>query len=177
MVAQMPLDGLDVSLGDARLVEMDLGPVTLLSAGQDSDLAQALQAAHGLSWPAPGGVVEQGEARILWFGLGQALLIGIVPNPSLGDHAALTDQSDAWAAMALSGPNARSVLVRLTPLDLRDGAFAVGRTARTMLQHMGCSLTRTGADAYLILVMRSMAASAAHDLTDAMAMVAARQTT
>ena len=177
LVARTPLDDLVFDHGDTRLAEVDLGPLTCLSARRDvGALGSALEAAHGVVWPAPGATAVSGETRIIWFGVGQAMLKGVSPAGGLAEHAALVDQSDAWAAMELSGAGARTVLARLTPIDLRDGAFAEGRTARTLLQHMGCSLTRTGPDTYLILVMRSMAGSAAHDLTRAMETVAARAT-
>jgi heterotetrameric sarcosine oxidase gamma subunit len=52
--------------------------------------------------------------------------------------------------------------------------FEVGHAARTMLGHMSCLLLRVEADRFLVLVFRSMAASATHDLDRAMRMVAAR---
>ena len=88
--------------------------------------------------------------------------------------AALTDQGDAWAAVEIAGTDARDVLARLVPLDLRLSVFEVGHAARTMLAHMSCLLMRTAEDRYVALVFRSMAASAAHDIERAMRMVSAR---
>ena len=86
----------------------------------------------------------------------------------------MTDQSDGWAALELSGEGARDVLARLTAVDLRDGVFPVGTTARCQLVHMSMSLTRVDAARWLILVFRSMAGSAATEIRHAMAGCAAR---
>lgn len=176
LIAKTPLDGLDETRGTTRLREVDPGPITSLApgpAGADA-LDRALLDAHGLGWPAPGDSLAAAGVRILWSAPGQALLTGTAPGDALGEVAALTDQSDAWAAMEVSGPQARDVLARLVSVDLRDGHFAVDATARCQLVHMNCSLTRVSAETWLILVFRSMARSAASEVLHAMAAVAAR---
>ncbi len=90
-------------------------------------------------------------------------------------HAALTDQSDAWAMVRLEGAAAEDVLARLVPVDLRQSVFKRGHTARTMLQHMAVSITRISGEAFLILAFRSMAGTLVHDLETAMKGVAARR--
>ena len=72
-------------------------------------------------------------------------------------------------------PGLEPVLARLTPIDLRDSAFPKGATARTVIGHMTGSITRTGADTYAIMVFRSMAKTAVHELERAMRGVAARK--
>jgi sarcosine oxidase subunit gamma len=59
-------------------------------------------------------------------------------------------------------------------VDVRRAQFPPGHAARTMLHHMTCTLMRTGDDAFEIMVFRSMAATAVHDLGTAMRSVAAR---
>ena len=98
-------------------------------------------ALQGLGWPAPGQVIAQGSARAQWFGLDLALLIGAAPEAGLARHAALTDQSDAWAVLRLEGAGAGDVLARLTPLDLRESVFGTGRTARA--PRAGCGPHRS----------------------------------
>jgi sarcosine oxidase subunit gamma len=123
--------------------------------------------------PAPNGVVAlEGGGRMLWSGLGQALILG--PAPTAVPHAAVTDQSDAWAVLRLEGMGAGAVLVRLTPLDLRASAFPPGTCARSLLGHVHALFEREGTDAWRILVPRSMTGSVVHDLTEAMRGVAAR---
>ncbi|OYX42001.1 MAG: hypothetical protein B7Z02_13685 [Rhodobacterales bacterium 32-67-9] len=140
--------------------------------GKDRAVAAALKAL-GLGWPAPGRSVAKGEASCLWTGRGQAFLIGADPA-GLAGIAALTDQSDGWARMQLAGPGAEAVLARLVPLDLSAAAFRVGAAARTGLNHMMLVLSRPTAESFDLMVFRSMAASAVHEIRQSMAACAAR---
>lgn len=165
-----------LSIGKLTATETELGPLTSVMPfkGQSAALAAAFEAAHGLAWPAPNAATSAGGARAIWFGVNQVLLTGVAADISLAALAGLTDQSDAWCAVTLDGPGAEDVLARLCPVDLRASAFGEGRTARTLVAHMNGSVTRIGAQAFLILVFRSMAATLAHDLSEAMETVTAR---
>ncbi len=175
LVSKAPCAGLlPIEIGWVRLDETDLGALTSLSPYKDKqkELSDTLSAAYGVVYPAPNQSDVAEQAQILWFGRDMALLAGVVPEAALGAHAALTDQSDAWAAVILSGPEADSVLARLVPIDLRLHAFPNGRTARTLLGHMNVSITRTDANAFQILVFRSMAGTLVHELSEVMETVA-----
>ncbi|MFB9149635.1 sarcosine oxidase subunit gamma [Roseovarius ramblicola] len=165
-----------VAAGAMRLTEESPGRVTVLAAlnGQGAALGRALAQAHGLGWPAPGEVIAGAGGAVRWFGPEMALLIGPEPGEGLAKHAALTDQSDAWAVLRLEGAGAAAAMARLTPLDVRESVFGVGRTARTEVAHMAGAVTRTGAEAFEIMAFRSMAASLVHEVTLAMRRVAAR---
>ncbi len=91
----------------------------------------------GLAFPAPNPSARRQSARLVWTGRDQAFLMGADPAP-LAAHAALTDQSDGWAGLALEGAAAVDVLARLYPLDLR--AMPVGSAARAPLNHMSSVL-------------------------------------
>jgi len=88
--------------------------------------------------------------------------------------AQVVDHSDAWAIVRIDGTDAAAVLARLTPIDIRDGVFKNGHTARTLVAHMTASITRVGVNAYEIMVMRSMAGTLVHDLEQAAHNVASR---
>ena len=134
----------------------------------------AILAPLGLSFPEPNTVVAQGAARLLWTGRDMAFLIGVGAPATLADHAALTDQTDGWAILTLSGPMAEAALMRPVPLDLRLSAFPVGRTTRAPLNHMQAILTRTGAQAFEVMVFRSMARTAWAELAEALEVLEAR---
>jgi len=134
-----------------------------------------LSEAHGLSFPEPNGMTAKGDLRAAFSGLDQAFLIGVSPDPSLSDHAALTDQSDAWTHLALDGGDVEDVLARLPPVDVLITAFPVGDAKRSSLGHMSALFLRTSETCFEVLVFRSMARTALHDLTRAMRGVAARQ--
>ncbi len=175
--ARSPLDGIaSVEIGKVRLSEVDLGILTSLAPfkGKDAALSKVLKAAHGMALPGAGRANGKEGARAIWFGHRMALLAGPLPDRKLGQHAALSDQTDAWVSVRLDGADATAVLARLTPLDLRIESFKRGHTARTELQHMAVSITRLSETGFLILAFRSMAETFRHDLEEAMRGVAAR---
>lgn len=175
---QTPCTGLlPVTVGDLRLTEVVPGRMTSLAPyrGATGALSAAMQVAHGVALPEPGRMTGQGATRALWLGRELALLIGPEPDESLAVHAALTDQSDAWAVVQLDGRQAVEILARLCPLDLREAVFAPGHTARTDVAHMAGSVSRLGPQTWQIMVFRSMAATLLHEVEIAMFRVAARQ--
>ena len=86
----------------------------------------------------------------------------------------MSDQSDGWVVLEVGGAGAVDVLARLVPADLRLAAFPVGRAIRSQLNHMNVVILRGGDHAFEIMVFRSMARTAWHELETTMHMVAAR---
>lgn len=167
---------LPLSHGHAHLHEVDLGPLASLAPFKDQQKAvsDTLQKKYGVGYPAPNEVQMRGAVKILWFGRDMALIAGVQPDPQLHRLAAITDQSDAWVAVELSGKNSVDVLARLVPVDMRATVARQGSTVRTLLGHMNASITPMGSDTFLILVFRSMAETLVHELQEAMEAVAAR---
>jgi len=174
LVAKSPCAGLvPVSVGNVTLDEVETAAITSLSPLVGADQA-ALKAAHGMAFPAVGRATGKAGARAVWTGRGQAFLIGPAADSTLARQFAMTDQTDAWAVLRLEGAGATEVLARLCPLDLRDAVFKRGHTARSLIGHMTASITRVGVSSFDILVFRSMAATAVHELSVAMKSVAAQ---
>lgn len=173
LIAKSALDGRSLTIGGVTLAEVEAGPITsvALYPGGAKLAAKGLKTL-GLGFPAPNTFAEKKGARIVWTGRDQAFLIGVAP-PAL-EGAALTDQSDGWTVLAISGPGAVDVLARLVPIDLRLAAFPVGRVARTQVNHMNAVILRTGDYALELMVFRSMARTAWHELEATISMVAAR---
>ena len=170
LVAKTPAhDLVPVEIGTCRLTEKVYEAITWV-APYDG-MANAVSEAIGLPFPGPGQMSGGGPHLALWVGPGQALVLGAPVAP---DGAAHADQSSGWAVLMLSGAQARDVLARLTPLDLRESAFPENRTARTLLGHMTASLTRIAPQKFEIMVFRSMANTAVHEIARAMKGVAAR---
>ncbi|MCB4455797.1 sarcosine oxidase subunit gamma [Leisingera sp. McT4-56] len=177
LIAKSPCEGLlPVTIGGISLTEEQPGSMWALAPfkGQEKALGKALEAAHGMAFPAVNRATGKAGSRAVWFGREMALLMGPEPGANLAEHAALTDQSDAWAVVRLEGPGAGDVLARLVPVDLRPHVFKRGHTVRTELKHMMASVTRTGPQAFQIMVFRSMAKTLVHDLKTAMEAVTAR---
>ena len=175
LIAKTACDGLlPVTAGSCVLSELTPANITSIApfTAQEKSVAATLKSALGLSWPAPNRSTGKDECRCIWCGQDQVFLLGPAPQPIAG--AAMTDQSDGWAAMRLAGVDAEAVLARLVPLDLRAAHFKRGHSARSLINHMPASITRTGVDALDIMVFRSMAATAVQEISAAMHSVAAQ---
>jgi len=173
LIAKSPLAGHPpLTLGTATLSELLLPRLTSVAPfrGQDKALARALKTL-GLTFPAPNAISVAEGARLVWTARDQAVLMGADPAP-LAAHAALTDQSDGWAGLAIEGPAVTDILARLFPLDVRT--MPPGTAARAPLNHMSSLLIRTAPERFEILVFRSMARTAWHEVEADMSAVAAR---
>lgn len=175
LIAKSPGAGLHlpVTRGGATLAEWLPGAITSVAPFAGSgDKVDAALTPLGMGFPAPNGMAQGKTARIVWTGRGQAFLIGAPAPEGLDAVAALTDQSDGWAGLRLAGPAAADVLARLVPLDL--DSFAPGTAARSLLGHMALILMRPDPEVWDLLVFRSMARTAIHELDTAMVQLAAR---
>lgn len=164
---------LPMTIGALSVEEVAAGPITSVTPFEGASLA-AFERALGLPFPAPLHSTGAGDLRCVWAGQGEALLMGAVPDASLGAYAAVVDQSDMWAVVTLRGANGADALARLVPVDMRLARFGVGASVRTQLGHMNASITRLDAETYMIAVFRSMAGTLVHDLRRALEAVAAR---
>ncbi|MGB5868893.1 MAG: sarcosine oxidase subunit gamma [Albidovulum sp.] len=167
-------DLLPISIGGMELTEQPIDRMWAIAPyhGREKAVSTALQK-QGLDWPAPNTVCAKGDKLCMWSGRAQAFLV----NAELGglkDAAALTDISDGWIAIVLTGAKAASVLARLVPVDLGQAACSQGSVLRTGLGHMSVMIHRTGPAQFTIYLFRSMAATAVHELSTAMHAVTAR---
>lgn len=175
LIATSPFDGLlPMEIGGTVVTDMSIEAITSVAPfkGREPAVSAALQAQIGAAFPKPGRSTGNAEARAVWAGLGQCFVLGPRPAPITG--AAMTDQTDAWACFTIDGPNARDVLARLVPADLRPEIFAVGHAMRSTLGHMNAVILRSDTDRYDVMVFRSMAHTAVHELETTLHAVAAR---
>jgi heterotetrameric sarcosine oxidase gamma subunit len=176
LIAKSPLaDYAPVTHGACTLAEVVLDHVTSIAPfnGQEKATTAALKAAHGVTFPQPNRFVEKAGVRAVWSGRGQAFVIG-APVVMPEDVAACADQSDAWACLRIKGAAAEAVLARLVPIDIRAAVMPKGHAAREPLGHMMSVVLRTAADTFEVMVFRSMAQTAWHEVERAMRSVAAR---
>lgn len=176
LIAQSPCEGLlPVTVGTVTLTEVliDDGFGVAPFKGQTKAVSEALTSAIGIGLPAPNRMISKGGVRAIWVGAGRALVCGGA-LPDLTGLAAVTNQADGLAAVRIEGAGAEATLARLIPLDLRPATFKRGHTARTLINHMSGSVTRVGAAAFEVMVMRSMAGTIVHELTEAAEGVASR---
>ncbi len=166
LIAKSALSGRPpVTLAGTTLAETAVGQITSIACfpGTLAKVSKRLG-----RFPAP----NSARANLIWTGPEQAFLIGI-PAPDLAGLAAITDQTGGWAALRLTGPKAADALMRLCPLDLRPAHFPSGCAARTPLGHMQSVLVAE-ADSFLILIFRSMARTAWHEIETALQALNAR---
>ncbi len=174
--ARAALDGYD-----ARFEGVDLHEVTGLAivsmaiplAGEQA-FSQALKPAFGIALPDVGKshVCRDATTRIMRLGQDQLFALfahdGAEPcqviNAKLGGVAYLTDQSDVWVVLELSGVRARRVLERIAMVDLHPDVFGVDDLARTTMEHLGTIIIRTGPDVFLLLSAASSARSFLHSV-------------
>ena len=97
-------------------------------------------------------------------GFEQWFLVGDAPVPPLSLPAGYScvDQSHGRVRIAIGGAAVEDVLAKGTGLDL--AAIPVGAAAPTLFGHVAVHLTRTGADAFHVLVLRGFAESLWDDL-------------
>ena len=174
--AKSPCEGLlPIKFGTCTLTELTPNAITSIAPvnGKSKAVSDALRNTHGIGFPRQNRATGKAGARCIWFGPGQAMLVG--PASDAVPDAAVTDQSDGWALMRLHGAGAHSVLARLVPVDMRGSVFKHGHTARTLLYHMPVSITRTAANSFDIMVFRSMSKTAVDEFSHAMKSVAAQE--
>ena len=113
--------------------------------------------------------IGRAEDHVIWTAVDQWFVLGA--RPDVADCAAVTDQSDAWAMLDLTGDGWRDVLARLAPLDA--DIFEVGQVARTEVAHMAGMVIGIEGGVRLA-VMRSFASNLHHHVVDAMQSVTAQ---
>lgn len=166
------LGGVDLALGDNRILERD--DLVLVSVatplGGDAALADALSSAFSLDAPSPTRTAANGDVLAIRTTPDQILLAlpRRSPDPAgeaqarLGGAGYTTDQSDVWVVLEISGPDTLAALERVCPLNLDSDRFPNGAAARTVMEHMGALIVRLERDRFLLMSASSSAASFLH---------------
>ncbi|GAW35780.1 sarcosine oxidase, gamma subunit family [Roseovarius sp. A-2] len=171
--AEPPLAGTKMEIAGVRLwAPADLALVSLaLPLGREDAADRAIKSAYGVDLPEIGrSVLAEDDTRLIRLApdLAFALFTHATPDAGrvvaqrLNDALYTTDQTDVWVALALSGPDARRALERICPIDLHPQVFGLGHAARTVMEHLGVLILRTGEDDYLLLSASSSAKSFLH---------------
>jgi len=187
LAARSPFAGLPTASTAGRGVvateREGLGIATvLLRKGQAAALGQRIRERFGMELPreprrtAAGGIAIAGIGREAWLATrdgGGNAFAGFLKD-TLGDLASVTDQSDGYAVLRLTGPRLRDTLAKLLPVDVHPRAFKIGDVAATVAFHVGATLWRLddgpdGAPIIEVAVFRSLAGSFWHALSDSAA--------
>ena len=159
------------------------GLATVLARkGSSQALAQRVHERFGMDLPAgpklsaASGVVFAGTGPGAWLAMaergGNAFAAKLMSD--LHGVASVSDQSDGYVLIRLTGPRVRDALSKLVPIDLHPRAFKTGDVAATVASHIGVTLWRPAdqPDAghmFEVAMFRSLARSFWHALADAAA--------
>ncbi len=183
LTARLALDGYSRTIGDFTLCEAPQTSLVTLAFHQAdrTAVAQAMKDSCRLDWPPIGSsslsaTGEQPAMRLMALQRDQYWLTWQGESPAaerqvrswLGStRARLTDQSDGWALVTLSGPDVLAVLERLCPLDLNESGFPIDSIARTVMEHLGTIVVREDQHRFGVFTARSSAASFRHAVENA----------
>jgi sarcosine oxidase subunit gamma len=158
-------DGTEIRLAPPR----SIAAITLF-ADRARGLA-GLQSVLGADIPTTPRCVQNGAVTLACLAPGRFLASGArdaaLPARlarSLEGIAAVTDQSDMWETLVVSGPTARERLARAVPIDVDEQVFAVNDVALTRAGHLDVRLWRAAAETYEISVTRSFSEDLRHAL-------------
>ena len=135
--------------------------------GQTEFLQSCVQKELGVRLPRVGGTATGSEVSAWWIGPDQwmiearwdikSALAGRVAQ-GIGKLGSVVDQSDGWVRYDISGPKAKSVFEKLTPIDVQ--MMQSGTVVRSTIHHIGCFIRcETARDYYSIYGPRSSAGS------------------
>jgi heterotetrameric sarcosine oxidase gamma subunit len=167
-----------VSLTEVR--NFDLIQV-MARRGKGAELAKAAMARFGVAAPDAPKAIQASDATLIWSGPDQFFVLSkggkhamLTLAPALSGPASLSDQSHARALISISGTKARTMLAKLSSIDLHPDAFAVGAAAATSMDHTSVTLWRSGdrpdgLAVFNLLVFATFAESLWHTMLDAAA--------
>ncbi len=125
-------------------------------------LAEVMALQYGLTLPRGPAHAQAGLLGAVALGPGRWLVTGQRPGlaadlaRSLHGLASVTEQSDAYAALHLSGPAVRKCLAKGVPVDLHPDVFKRGHAATTAAGHVGVTLWRLDDEGrFALLIARS----------------------
>ncbi|OHV89415.1 sarcosine oxidase subunit gamma [Mesorhizobium sp. ORS 3428] len=167
-----------VSLTEIR--NFDLVQV-MARRGRAAEMVKAAKARFGVAAPETPRAVGTADTTLIWSGPDQFFVLskgGKHTVDALGQafsaSSSLSDQSHARALISISGAKARSMLAKLSSIDLHPEMFPVDAAAATSMDHTSVTLWRgkdrdDGQTVFNLLVFATFAESLWHTMLDASA--------
>jgi sarcosine oxidase subunit gamma len=155
--------------GVVLAVRHPLSIVTIMTrAGKAKAMSAALKETLGVDAPETGRTAKGRRAVVHWAGadqyfvqssqFGEGELFRILKD-GLHGTASCVEQSHGRVVIEISGPKARHVLAKGTPVDLHPSVFGPGQVALTQMAHVGVHLAQVSSDAYELSVFRGFSES------------------
>jgi len=162
-VTELPSAGHYGRVGEAGVVAhlRDDVAIATLAAFKGAQLQQALtvELPEGPRTVTSGGTTFVGIAPGRWLATSQAdAELADTLKGSLSGLAAVTEQSDGYVVIDLSGPHARDMWGKNVAIDLDPSVFKPGDAAATVVSYVGVTFWQLDASpSYRVLVARSYA--------------------
>ena len=142
-------DGSSVAQG-VTITREDCGPFWQVTAWPDTldAVAARLGGIAGVQAPGPCAMVDSDIGQIariaplVWWVVGTTAEAARALADIAPEEGTALDMTDNRVRFSVSGPYARSMMVRLAPLDFRDRSFATGTIAATAAHHMSVQIAR-----------------------------------
>ena len=148
--------------------------------GKAADMGKAAKARFSVAAPETPKAVQTADATLIWSGPDQFFVLSkggkhVTESlvPAFVASASLSDQSHARVLISISGAKARTMLAKLSSIDLHADAFAIGAAAATSMNHTSVTLwrgnDRDGLAVFNVLVFATFAESLWHTMLDSAA--------
>lgn len=149
--------------------------------GKAADMAMIAKARFGVAAPETPKAVDTADATLIWSGPDQFFVLSKGGKHGTGElgqafaqSASLSDQSHARVLISISGAKARTMLAKLSSIDLHPASFPVGTAAATSMDHTSVTLWRgkdrtDGQAGFNVLVFATFAESLWHMMLDSAA--------
>ena len=174
LIAEPPLNSLQRTFEGVAIEEVSGRAIVSVAFSDRAGLEQAMRTSLDLTLPFVGNTASVETRDLLVLSLQSDQIFVLFPQtghrPDLeiaeiaGDQGLVTDQSDGWALLRVSGPGCRTALERICMLDLHPDIFTVGAVARTVMEHLGVIIHRDGEQSFLLMSARSSAECFAHSV-------------
>jgi heterotetrameric sarcosine oxidase gamma subunit len=137
--------------GVTAMVREEVGLATVMARRGASDaLTQRVRERFGIDLPQgprrsdATGLVFAGTGPGAWLALIERDGDDLAPRlmSELDGVASVSDQSDGYTVIRLSGARVRDALAKLIPVDVHPHAFKVGDVASTVASHIGVTVWR-----------------------------------
>ena len=172
--------GGDAGVALTEIRNFDLVQV-MARRGKAADMAKAAKGRFGAAAPDRPRAIGTADATLIWSGPDQFFVLSKGGKHTIealasafAVSASLSDQSHARVLIGISGAKARTMLAKLSSIDLHPDAFAVGAAAATSMDHTSVTLWRgndraDGLAVFNILVFATFAESLWHTILDSAA--------
>jgi sarcosine oxidase subunit gamma len=159
--------------GKPGMVFCEMAHLGKLNMRGDKSLGKVIKSITGCTFPPTANkFTTAGERHVVWLGPDEFMVIceagkdeelaSAIHASFSNRHAAVTNITDAFAALHLKGEAVRQVLAKGCALDLHQNSFASGDAAQTLLSHAAATIMALANDEFIV-ICRTSFASYLHD--------------